>query len=94
MQHIVHYLDMLLAVTVLLVSCDYLRIVYFFDEPAISIAFLVTAGGSFGLTLYLFNGGTPPAWALMLHTSIAIFTAKAYGHAVRRGHLYQMHWLE
>ena len=92
MQTIIHYYDTVLCVAILLVSCDYLRAVYFFDQPMLSAACAVTASGSFGLVLYLLNGGIPPFWAVMLHTSIGIFVAEHYFQAVKQHSL--THWIK
>lgn len=74
----------MLCVAILLVSCDYLRAVYFFDEPVISTACAITAVGAFGLVLWILNGGHAPGWAVLLHTSIGIFVGYHYKTAVLR----------
>lgn len=84
MDVLIHYYDMVLCFAILLVSCDYLRIVYFFDEPLISTASGFTAVGALGLALFQIEGGTSPLWAVMLHTSTGIFIGYHYVIAIRR----------
>mgnify|MGYP003418898585 CR=1 FL=1 len=84
MQAIVSFYDAVLCVAILMVSCDYLRAVYFFDQPVISTACALTAIGAFGLVLWMLDGGHPPAWAVLLHTSIGIFVGYHYAIAIRR----------
>ncbi len=84
MQAIVSFYEAVLCVAILMMSCDYLRAVYFFDQPVISTACVLTAIGAFGLALWMLDGGHSTAWAVLRHTSIGIFVGYHYKHAVLR----------
>lgn len=78
--------DLLLCAVIALASLDYLRAVYFLDQPAVSVAFYMVAIGSFGYGLALLDGHQPTVWTVMTHAGIVIYAGIHYGS------IFGSHW--
>lgn len=72
--------DLLLCAVIALASLDYLRAVYFLDQPAVSVAFYMVAIGSFGYGLTLLGGHQPSPWSVLTHAGIVVYASVHYSN--------------
>lgn len=79
MNSILAATDLFLCAVITIASLDYLRAVYFLDQPSVSVAFYMVAIGSFGYGLELLAGHQPTVWTVMTHAGIVVYASIHYG---------------
>lgn len=70
--------DALLFVVILLAALDYLRAVFFMDQPLVCSAFYLVVIGSFGHLVTLYAGRSPTLWEVMLHLGVTLYALAHY----------------
>lgn len=74
-------LDLALCFVIAVAALDYIRAVYFVDEPLVSLAFYMVAIGAFGYGCTLLMAGTPPSpWSVLIHLGIVTYAGAHYSN--------------
>lgn len=71
-------LDAVLCLVIVLAALDYLRAVYFLEQPMLCFAFYLVAIGAFGLLAGLIAGAVPSIWSVLLHIGVTAYAAAHY----------------
>lgn len=71
-------LDAVLCILIMLAALDYLRAVYFMDQPLVCAAFYLVVVGAFGILVTLYAGKQPSAWEVLLHLGVTLYAAAHY----------------
>lgn len=71
-------LDAVLCILIMLAALDYLRAVYFMDQPAVCAAFYLVVIGAFGILVTLYAGKQPSPWEVLLHLGVTVYAAAHY----------------
>lgn len=87
MNSILTAIDLVLCLVIVLASLDYLRAVYFLDQPVVSLAFYMVAIGSFGYGLSLMSGHQPSPWSVLTHLGIVSYASVHYSN------IFSHHWI-
>lgn len=86
MSSILTVADLFLCLVIVLASLDYLRAVYFLDQPVVSAAFYMVAIGAFGYGLSMLAGHQPSPWTVLTHLGIVTYASVHYSS------IFGQHW--
>ena len=70
--------DALLCAVILLAALDYLRAVFFMDQPLVCLAFYLVVIGAFGHLVTLYAGRVPSLWEVLLHLGVTLYALAHY----------------
>lgn len=70
--------DALLCILIVLAALDYLRAVFFMDQPLVCSAFYLVVVGAFGMLVSLYAGKQPSFWEVLLHLGVSLYALAHY----------------
>lgn len=71
-------IDALLCALILLAALDYLRAVFFMDQPLVCVAFYLVVIGAFGMLVSLYAGKQPSLWEVLMHLGVGLYALAHY----------------